>query len=374
MGAFSAEMLAVGWVACSLLVVAWWLARRTFRARELARSETVRGVLEREFVSALGSGSLGRRARQLFRRSPHVAEQVAADLLLRLDETQRPAFVELARSSFLAAGMEGRIRVRRPEDYRRLLLGASLGLPEAWAEIDRLLRVAPGNWRWVAGIHALAYWPGGEASRLLVDQLERLGYKDRLVERAFVQPLLGAISTRGREALGEIVRRLRARPSPRGVGALAVALARAPSMPDSWLGLVEDALRRAWSWADAEGKARILEAGVRHRLLGLVPLAQGALHEQEEEFVRLWAVRLLAMQPGEVTGWMEAVRADASEVVRQEALRLLQARTIAGSGKPHACGTGACACRSTQDTRGLSRRMLAAEVPRGITGSPGRSG
>jgi len=266
---------------------------------------TIKGALE----------TLSQDDRNLLKSHPRETVNEIFKLLNDYDEEVREALFSYLEVIDFGEKL-GDLEIREKEsDYRLLVVKSALGMKEGW-EVSVKWLDKPGTWQWSAAIHALSYWPGQSADQLLVAELASLSERYRVVDRAFNQPIIGALKRRGSNCQELVQTYLNSFTPPSLLTLVLMYFKELDRLSDEVRKSLESRLKYLWEDAGDELKAKILSVAAEHGLSGLVPVARGAIGI-EVDFVQLWAVRLLSRSsPG--SSYLEKVREKGSPRARKE--------------------------------------------------------
>lgn len=286
-----------------------WVTYRWLRKRRLTRGDDLRsrikGVLE----------TLSQNDSDLLKSHPREAVNEIFKLLNDYEEEVREALFSYLEVIDFSEELDD-LEIREKEsDYRLLVVKSALGMEEGW-EISVMWLDKPGTWQWSAAIHALSYWPGQSADQLLVAELASLSERYRVVDRAFNQPIIGALKRRGSNCQELAQTYLNSFSPPYLLTLVLMYFKELDRLSGKVRKSLENRLKYLWEDAGDELKAKILSVAAKHGLSGLVPVAREAIG-REVDFVQLWAVRLLS-KSSEEDSYLKKVREEGSPRARKE--------------------------------------------------------
>lgn len=263
-----------------------WIIHRQLRQKWLSRRDGLRDEI-REVLTKKAED----RASYL-KDHPRESVKVIFELLGGCDEEEREALLNYLEIINFGEALDD-LEIRDKEtDYRLLVVDAAMGMEEGWEMAVKWLN-EPGTWHWTAAIHALSYWPSRGADQVLVSELASLSERYQVVDRAFNQPIIGALNRRGARCQKLALDYLSPL-TPAQLQQLVLMYFKEVDNLDADVGsLLEERLDYLWQDAGDELKADILSVAAKHGLAGLTSVAKEAIG-QEVDFVQLWAVRLLA--------------------------------------------------------------------------------
>ena len=286
-----------------------WVIYRWLRKRRLTRGDdlrnTIKGALE----------ALSQDDSDILKIHPRESVTEIFKLINDYDEEAREALFNYLEIINFGGELERLEILEKESDYRLLVVKSALGMEEGWKVSVKWLD-KPGTWQWSAAIHALSYWPGQSADQLLVAELASLSERYRVVDRAFNQPIIGALKRRG-ENCQELAQTYLNSFAPPCLLTLVLMYFKELDRPsDKIRKSLESRLKYLWEDAGDELKAKILSVAAKHELSGLVPLARAAIG-REVDFVQLWAVRLLS-KSSSGNSYLKKVREEGSPRARKE--------------------------------------------------------
>lgn len=273
-------------VALVVLIVFFmsWTLHRWLRQKRLSRGDELSNRIKRILV--------GEPDVEILSENPRETAKIVFDLLSNSDEEEKEellTFLEVI--NFREALVDIKIKAQE-EDYSLLVVTAAMGLDKGWKTCLKWLD-RHGSWQWTAAIHALSYWPGPNADQVLVSEMASLAERYQITDRAFNQPIIGALARRGKKTQKLAMDFLTSSSPPNLQLLFLMFFKEIEEIDPAIKGLLEDRLDQLWRGAGDEIKASILSVGAKHGLDGLVPMAEDAIGK-EVDFVQLWAVRLLA--------------------------------------------------------------------------------
>lgn len=286
-----------------------WLIHRWLRQRRLSRNDALSEEIEE---------TLSKRAEDkgdCLKRNPRESVNEIFKFLSSLKEEDREDLLNyLEIIDFTSVVADTKIRERKT-DYSLLVVAAALGLEKGWRTSIKWLD-KPGTWQWTAAIHALSYWPGRIADQVLIGELVAISERYQVVDRAFNQPIVGALKRRGRKSQFLALDYLT--PStPSHLQVLVLMFLKEVKEFDSDVKQsLENRLTYLWPDAGDEVKAKILMIATQHGLTDLIPMAKEAFGE-EADFVQLWAVRLIARISPKSSS-LEQARKEGSSLAKKE--------------------------------------------------------
>ncbi|MCF7890059.1 hypothetical protein K9M78_02460 [Candidatus Bipolaricaulota bacterium] len=289
-----------------------WILHRWLRQKRLSQGDELTNRIRRILT---GQPLTGQPEVKLLSENPRKTTKVVFDLLSNSGEEEKEAILtHLEELNFGEVLADVKIE-EQEKDYGLLVVASALGLDKGWKTSLKWLD-KHGSWQWTAAIHALSYWPGHNADQVLVSEMASLAERYEINDRAFNQPIIGALSQRGQKTQ-ELAMDYLTSYSPPNLQLLFLMFFKeveevAPEVKES----LEERLRTLWKNANNEIKARILGVAAKHGLTGLVPLAKDAIGV-EVDFVQLWAVRLLA-KCSSPNSYLDKVKREGSPRARRE--------------------------------------------------------
>ncbi|MFB6214938.1 MAG: hypothetical protein ABEI54_03620 [Candidatus Bipolaricaulia bacterium] len=286
-----------------------WILYRWLRQRKLSEGDELRERIEKTLTEQPENRG------NCLEENPRESVKVIFKLLRNSGEEEREellAYLEEIDLREILADLEIR---EREADYSLLVVSAALGMNQGWKTSLNWLD-NHNSWQWTAAIHALSYWPGHNADQVLVTEMASLAERHEVTDRAFNQPIIGALSQRGKKSQELALDYLTTLSPPNLQMLFLMYFKEVEEVVPEVKEALEERLRILWEEADDEIKARILGVGAKHGLTGLVPAAKGAIGV-EADFVQLWAVRLLAKcSPSD--SYLEKVEKEGSPRARRE--------------------------------------------------------
>ncbi|MBS3737159.1 hypothetical protein KGY72_08320 [Candidatus Bipolaricaulota bacterium] len=286
----------------------FWTLHRWLRQKRLSRGDELTNRIKRILTGQPEE-------KKLLVENPRKTTNIVFDLLSNSVEEEREELLTYLEVINFREALED-IKIRsKEEDYSLLVVTAALGLNKGWKTALKWLD-QHGSWQWTAAIHALSYWPGHNADQVLVSEMASLSERYQITDRAFNQPIIGALAQRGKRTQ-ELAMDFLTPYSPPNLQLLFLMFFKEieeidPAVKES----LEARLSQFWSEAGDEIKASILRVGAKHGLDGLVPVAKDAIGA-EVDFVQLWAVRLLAKCSSR-DDYLDKVRKKGSQRAKRE--------------------------------------------------------
>lgn len=285
-----------------------WIIHRWLRQKRLSRGDELRGRIKKTLTQRPEGG------RDCLKENPRETVKIVLDLLGNSEEEREALLNYLKEINFGETLADLEIKSREG-DYSLLVVTTALGLNKGWKTSISWLD-KHGGWQWTAAIHALSYWPGHNADQVLVAEMASLSERYDVIDRAFNQPIIGALSRRGKKTQELALDYLTFFSPPNLQLLFLMFFQEVREITPEIEKTLEERLKVLWKKADNEIKARILAVGAKHGLTGLGPLAKDAIGV-EVGFVQLWAVRLLA-KCSPTNSYLQKVKEEGSPRAKRE--------------------------------------------------------